>query len=186
MTRDPANRSIPFKNAYWVSPGHLMAGEYPLCPDPQQSRKRLQSMFSHGIRLIVDLTEPEELYRLGPRHPGYSELVDEVAAGMGIRADYNSLPVRDFDAPHRKFMAGILDLIDESIDSARPVYVHCRVGIGRTGTVIGAWLVRHGHPADYTLLETIRQMRMHTDTAFMESPQSREQRNLIFSWVQHE
>lgn len=186
MTRDSENRSIPFTNAYWVSEGRLMAGEYPLSYDPGESKRRLRALFEHGIRRIIDLTEPDEIYRLGPDHPGYAETVGEVAASMGIEAEYTSIPVRDFDAPDRKAMVRILDIIDASIDSGRPVYIHCWAGIGRTGTVTGAWLVRHGHPADITLLGTIRDMRRHTHTAIMESPQSRQQRDLILSWVRSE
>ncbi|MCF8024292.1 MAG: tyrosine-protein phosphatase [Desulfobacteraceae bacterium] len=186
MICDSADRSIPFKNAYWVSRDRFMAGEYPLSFSQEQSRKRLKSIFSHGIRQIIDLTEPDEICRVGPLHPGYAEMVEEIAESMGIKAEYTFMPVRDFDAPQRKTMARILDMIDDSIVSGRPVYAHCWAGIGRTGAVVGAWLVRHGHAADYTLLETIQKMRMHTDTALMESPQSREQRELIFSWVRYE
>ena len=184
--QDSQNRSIPFRNAYWVEAGRLMAGEYPLAYNSGASETRLKALFDHGIRRIIDLTEPEEIRRLGPRHPGYAEIVAKTARQAGLEATYTSMPIRDFDAPHRMDLAHILDTIDASISAGSPVYVHCWAGIGRTGTVVGAYLVRRGHPSDERLLETLRQMRVHTDTALMDSPQSREQRDLIFSWVEGE
>ena len=41
-------------------------------------------------------------------------------------------------------MRSILDAIDAAVSQGRRVYVHCRAGIGRTGTVVGCYLVRHG------------------------------------------
>ena len=38
----------------------------------------------------------------------------------------------------------ILDDIDDARASGGTAYVHCWGGVGRTGTVIGCWLVRHG------------------------------------------
>jgi protein-tyrosine phosphatase len=50
-------------------------------------------------------------------------------------------------------MRAILDTIDAEMAAGRTVYVHCWGGIGRTGTVIGCWLVRHGTPAEEALNE---------------------------------
>lgn len=175
-------QNIPFQNAYWVNKNRLMAGEYPLAYNPEASRGRLESLFSHGIRTIVDLTEPDEIRRLGLHHPGYQEMVREVSLQMNIDAAYNSMPVPDFGTPDRRFLMEVLDLIDASADAGRPVYVHCWAGIGRTGTVVGAYLVRHGHAADPSLLDTIDDLRRHTATASMASPQSVMQRELILSW----
>ncbi len=37
-----------------------------------------------------------------------------------------------------------LDAIDEEIARGGVVFVHCWAGCGRTGVVVGCWLVRHG------------------------------------------
>ena len=48
-------------------------------------------------------------------------------------------------------MASILDAIDAALDGGKTVYVHCWGGVGRTGTVVGCWLVRHGKTGDEAL-----------------------------------
>lgn len=35
-------------------------------------------------------------------------------------------------------------LAKPALAAGQTVYVHCYGGIGRTGTVVGCWLVRHG------------------------------------------
>ena len=51
--------------------------------------------------------------------------------------------------------AGIDCFIDltQRDEGLEPVYVHCWGGIGRTGTVVGCWLVRHGMTGDEALAE---------------------------------
>ncbi|GIS99317.1 MAG: hypothetical protein CM1200mP26_10300 [Acidimicrobiales bacterium] len=46
----------------------------------------------------------------------------------------------------------ILDDLDSFLEQGRNVYVHCWGGSGRTGTIIGCWIRRHGlADADETL-----------------------------------
>lgn len=41
-------------------------------------------------------------------------------------------------------MTAILDAIDASLAGNEPTHAHCWGGVGRTGTVIGRWLLRTG------------------------------------------
>ena len=41
--------------------------------------------------------------------------------------------------------------IDEAMSAGKAVYVHCWGGVGRTGTVVGCWLVRHGRTGEQAL-----------------------------------
>ena len=50
-------------------------------------------------------------------------------------------------------MASILDAVDNAIAGGGTVYVHCWGGVGRTGTVVGCWLVRHGITGDAALAQ---------------------------------
>ena len=47
------------------------------------------------------------------------------------------MPIRDFGVPTVEQMIATLDLIDAALEDGENVYVHCRMGIGRTRTVIG-------------------------------------------------
>jgi hypothetical protein len=86
-----------------------------------------------GVDFVLDLTEEGEL----PPYPC-----------EGI--EHRRMPIRDFCTPSEQQMRRILDTIDEALADGRSVFVHCRGGIGRTGTVIGCHFRRHGRSADET------------------------------------
>ncbi len=173
---------VPFSSAYWVVPGRLMAGGYPLAYDPDQSFRRLRTLFDCGIRDIIDLTEPEEIYRLGPDPLPYDQAVKRAAADLGIDTGHHRFRIGDFAVPTKETMVEILDVIDHLLENGRPVYVHCWAGVGRTGTVIGCYLARHGHPPGVALLDTLYQLRKNTRMAMMSSPQTGPQTELVVSW----
>jgi protein-tyrosine phosphatase len=61
------------------------------------------------------------------------------------------------------------------------VYVHCFGGIGRTGTVVGCYLVRHGADAETALAEIARR-RQGTPDGYRRSPETNEQRQFVLTW----
>ena len=65
----------------------------------------------------------------------------------------------------------ILDLVDDALGRDEPVYVHCFGGIGRTGTVVGCWLVRHGRD-DGDPMRRIATLRRDVPDAWQPSPQT--------------
>ena len=56
-------------------------------------------------------------------------------------------------------MVSILDAIDDSVKVGKPVYVHCWGGVGRTGMVIGCWLLRHGLAKSSDVLDMLMRLR---------------------------
>ncbi len=130
-------KNKPLPNSYWVRPNQLLAGEYPLVLDEQQSVIRLQDLLSAGVTSFIDLTDQHEL-------TSYMDRLPDTFSGKSIQ--YQRFALIDHGVPESmQRMTIILDAIDAAIAAGHCVYVHCRAGIGRTGTVIGCHLVRHGH-----------------------------------------
>lgn len=122
----------PLPNSYWVIPGRWLAGEYPGGRTELETRERLEALAAAGIDAFIDLTQPDEL-------PQYDQL-------LSLDIDHIRKPIRDHDVPReRAHMIEILGVIDTLLASGKRLYVHCRAGIGRTGTVVGCHLAQNGH-----------------------------------------
>jgi protein-tyrosine phosphatase len=86
----------------------------------------------------------------------------EYEAGL----DVHWLPVTDEDAPDLVDAKQAIDWLASILAKGEKVLVHCRYGIGRTGTMLTAWLLKQGHG-----LEDALEMLGHTPAA----PKSRRQ-----------
>lgn len=60
------------------------------------------------------------------------------------------LPIPDECAPDMELMEQALQWLDEALYLKKKVLVHCRHGIGRTGTFVSAYLLRRGLGLKYT------------------------------------
>jgi hypothetical protein len=161
----------PTPESYWVEPGRLLAGKYPVPHHDAGSYVRLRLLQAAGVTLFLDLTQEHEL-------EPYAHLVD--GGALHVR-----LPIRDMDVPSHEQMRRTLDLIDRELAREGTAYVHCWGGAGRTGTVVGCWLVRHGLDGD-TALRRIAALRAGLPALRLDSPQTDEQRGLVRAWSERE
>src|SRR5882757_7984943 len=138
-----ASPQLPLRHCYWVIPGLLLAGEHPGGSTRDKTKDRLKKLLAAGIECFVDLTKPTELPRYDTHLPFYVEYARKAIKDHGLPAA-------------REHMVEILDYVGYSMRAGRPVYVHCRAGIGRTGTVIGCLLVERGFSGDGALDELNR------------------------------
>ena len=141
---DSSDRPLP--NSYWVVPGRFAAGEYPGAKNPEEAAARLRTLLTAGIDHFIDLTEAYE--GLEP----YAAIAQQEARDFDANVAHERHPIADVSVPGSpREMAGILDAIDAALNGGKTVYVHCWGGVGRTGTVVGCWLVRHGKTGDEAL-----------------------------------
>jgi protein-tyrosine phosphatase len=69
--------------------------------------------------------------------------------------DFLCLPVPDGQPPTREQVYRFTSFMAEQRAAQRPVAVHCEGGLGRTGTMLAAYLISHGEGAG----AAIRQIR---------------------------
>ncbi len=113
---------MPEYSLTWITP-NLAVGYAPM------SYAELESIREQGIDAIVNLC---------------GEFCDlhEIEEKSGF--DVYFLPIPDEGAPDMEKMEKALEWLDEAIYLGKKVLVHCRHGIGRTGTFVTAYLIRRG------------------------------------------
>ena len=178
--------NIPFDRSYWVIPGQLLAGFFPGSKDPVQESANMEGLINAGIRHVINLMEESELDHQGKPFRLYQEGLSDTAALKGIEVTCERIPIRDVSVPSRDVMVMILDRIDQALARQRPVYVHCWGGKGRTGTVVGCYLVRQGVAEAEAVLKTIQEMRRNDPKAHEPSPETREQCQFVLRWKPQE
>jgi ADP-ribosylglycohydrolase len=166
-----ARLATPLPNTYWVVPGQVLAGEYPAAPDRAESRMRLARLIDAGVGCFLDLTQPDEL-------PSYH-------ADLPPAIEYLRKPIGDHGIPEvAQQMVEILACLRQALSARRLVYVHCRAGIGRTGTVVGCLLVERGLPGKAALAELNRLWQGSARSAqWPVVPETDEQSEYVRSWT---
>jgi hypothetical protein len=161
----------PIGESYWVIPGRLLAGKYPGGKNRQERERRLEPLLDAGIDAFLDLTEPGEL----PPYEGY--LPEDT---IHVRK-----PIPDHGVPRDAgSMTDILATLDELLAGGRRVYVHCRAGIGRTGTTVACHLISQGLSPQAALgrLNQLWQQSDRSDT-WPEVPETDEQRDFVLAYA---
>lgn len=93
------------------------------------SYEELDTIKAQGIDAIVNLCAE------------FSDL-HELEESSGFEVYY--LPIWDEDIPEMEDMEKALAWLDEAIYLGKKVLVHCRHGIGRTGTFVTSYMIRRG------------------------------------------
>jgi len=177
---------VPFERSYWVTPGRLLAGCYPGAADEKQAREKIRGLLDCGIRRVINLMETTETNSKGKAFVPYEDLMRTLADTVKTEVFFARMPIKDTWVPSRSDMCRILDRMDQSINDNQPVYLHCWGGRGRTGTVVGCHLVRHGYASSRNVLKRLKDLRRCTEDRDMPSPETSQQIDMVVSWVEGE
>lgn len=154
-------------HAFWVKLYELLAGEYPNTPGAKEAPPILRSLMDAEVDCFIDLTEEGEL-------DPYSHFLEG--------QEHLRFPIRDVSVPRSKAgMKAILNAIDSRLESGKSVYVHCWGGVGRTGTVAGCWLARHGEEEPLRKLQLMWQQSRKAKAGRL-CPETEDQRRFIEAW----
>ncbi len=175
ISKDKKMSNTPINDSYWLVPGRLLAGEYPGAKTKDEARRKLRAFLDAGVDFFLDLTEESE--GLEP----YAPLLEEEAMARDRRVVYRRLPIPDMGVPTTERMREIQQTIESALDEGRTVYVHCWGGLGRTGTVLGCYLVEHEVSVAEALSE-IQRRRRWTKDGWKKSPQTQAQVDFVRRW----
>lgn len=121
-TGDRQSKIDPAYRLTWIT-DYLAVGHAPM------SFVELDSIKKQGINAIINLcAEFDDLH--------------EIENKSGFEVYY--LPIQDENTPDMDDMEKALAWLDEAIYLGKKTLVHCRHGIGRTGTFVTSYLLRRG------------------------------------------
>jgi protein-tyrosine phosphatase len=121
----------------------------------------MRALLAEGVTLFLDLTQEGEL--------------EPYDAHVPPPARWLRIPVRDFSVPSEETVRHALAVIDAELESGGVVYLHCWAGCGRTGVVVGCWLIRHGSTPRDALARV-------SEALGLGCPQTLQQRLAILGW----
>lgn len=99
-----------------------------------------KKLAERGVKTVVDLREADE-------HSVPHER--EVVESDGMR--FVSVPMRGLSAPTPEQVSEVLSVLNDS--DSWPVFIHCRRGSDRTGTVLACYRISHDHWQNQKALE---------------------------------
>jgi atypical dual specificity phosphatase len=126
----------PLRNFSWLGDFRVAGCARPL------SRSGVEALIAEGVGKVVTLTE--------------DPLPEHWVSGLAI--DVEHVPMPDLLPAETSQLRQAVAAIESGLDDGRAVAVQCAAGIGRTGTVLAAFLIARGLSPDGAI-ETVKRLR---------------------------
>ncbi len=170
---------MPFelKNTYIVIEDKLFAGSNPVSINRIRTKKNLLELYKNDIEVFINLTERSFFEKLCLIN--YEKEITEFYNSLNKKVEIYRFGIKDFMIPEKEYMIKILNKIDECLKENKKIYIHCIGGVGRTGTVIGCFLVRKGIVTNSEALFYLKNLRKNLTK---ESPETSKQKQMIKMW----
>ena len=142
---------------HWILDGELAGSARPgLFNELADDMAELKAL---GIRIIVNLTEKS---------------FDPPVSSFGFEGVH--FPIDDMGIPETRQTVELCRKILSAIDREEPVLLHCKAGLGRTGTVLACCLILQGDTASEAVASLRRKCQYYIQT--------REQERFIHHFAQ--
>ena len=125
-----------------------------LCRGAQPSDEGFRELAKAGVHTVVDLRGA------GGRSSREAELV----RSLGMQ--YINVPLSGYQAPTAVEVSKVMAVLNDP--KAGEIFVHCRRGADRTGTILAMYRIEHDHWSNRQALDEAKTMKMASSERLMQ------------------
>ena len=147
--RRPAGQAMLLRPRMDDIPNFSMVDEH-ILRGGQPTSRGLEWLSNYGVSIVIDLrgSDRENQWEM----PTCRVLpINGNGVEHGDVMRFCNIPIEDFSTPTLDQVEEFVTLVQAFKERGDVVFVHCKAGIGRTGTLIACWRIANGATAEYAL-----------------------------------
>ncbi|WP_133131347.1 protein-tyrosine phosphatase family protein [Legionella yabuuchiae] len=128
----------------------FFAGSHPAW-DKSKELENLTELYTLRVKVIISLEE-EYTDSISKIWPNFGEGYRHITKSENV-----NFFIPDFEAPSLIQLETIVNFILKEIDNEQNLFIHCRGGLGRTGTILAATLIQKKDMTSSDAIQYVRQ-----------------------------